>query len=47
MDGGIDPATAPGCRQAGASLFVAGSAIFGSKDPAGAYIALAAAVDAV
>ncbi len=37
VDGGIDATTAPVCRQAGASLFVAGSAIFGSGDPAQAY----------
>jgi ribulose-phosphate 3-epimerase len=47
VDGGIDPRTAPGCREAGANLFVAGSAIFGSKDPAGAYVALAGAVGAI
>ncbi len=47
VDGGIDPQTAPGCREAGAGLFVAGSAIFGSKDPAGAYSALASAVGAI
>jgi len=41
VDGGIDPATAPRCRQAGASVFVAGSAIFGSKDPGEAYAAIA------
>jgi ribulose-phosphate 3-epimerase len=40
VDGGIDPATAPRCRQAGASVFVAGSAIFGSKDPGEAYAAI-------
>jgi ribulose-phosphate 3-epimerase len=38
--------TAPRCRQAGANLFVAGSAIFDTKDPAGAYAAIATAVDA-
>jgi ribulose-phosphate 3-epimerase len=47
VDGGIDPETAPSCRGAGASLFVAGSAIFGSHDPAEAYAAIANAVDAV
>jgi ribulose-phosphate 3-epimerase len=47
VDGGIDPETAPGCLKAGASLFVAGSAIFGSQDPAGAYAALVAAVGAI
>jgi ribulose-phosphate 3-epimerase len=40
VDGGIDPSTAPGCRSAGASLFVAGSAIFGEPDPAAAYRAI-------
>ena len=46
VDGGIAPDTAPGCREAGASLFVAGSAIFGSPDPASAYLAIARAVAA-
>jgi ribulose-phosphate 3-epimerase len=43
VDGGIDPETAPAAAAAGASLFVAGSALFG----AGAYAAIVAAVDAV
>ncbi|MFH1569875.1 MAG: ribulose-phosphate 3-epimerase [Gemmatimonadota bacterium] len=34
MDGGISPTTAPACRQAGARLLVAGSAVFRSSDPA-------------
>jgi ribulose-phosphate 3-epimerase len=46
VDGGIDSTTGPLCRRAGASLFVAGSAIFGEPDPAGAYGAIAAAVAA-
>jgi len=46
VDGGIDPDTAPSCRRAGASLFVAGSAIFGSEDPGEAYRAMAASLDA-
>jgi ribulose-phosphate 3-epimerase len=46
IDGGVDPTTAPRCREAGASLFVAGSAIFGADDPADAYRAIADAVDA-
>jgi ribulose-phosphate 3-epimerase len=46
VDGGIDPHTAPGCAQAGANLFVAGSAIFHAADPAAAYAAIAAAVGA-
>ena len=37
VDGGIDAATAPRCATAGASLFVAGSAVFGGPDPATAY----------
>ena len=37
VDGGIDAGTAPRCAAAGASLFVAGSAIFGSDDPGDAY----------
>ncbi len=44
VDGGIDTETAPLCRQAGASLFVAGSAIFGAGDPGAAYAALARSV---
>jgi ribulose-phosphate 3-epimerase len=45
VDGGIDPETAPLCRAAGTSLFVAGSAIFGAPDPGAAYLAIARAVD--
>jgi len=41
VDGGIDPQTAPACGDAGANLFVAGSAIFGADDPGAAYRALA------
>ncbi len=37
VDGGIDPTSAGPTRAAGANLFVAGSAVFGSADPAGAY----------
>jgi ribulose-phosphate 3-epimerase len=40
VDGGIDAETAPSCREAGASLFVAGSAIFHARDPAEAYMAI-------
>ena len=46
VDGGIDPHTAPRCRDAGASMFVAGSAIFASADPGDAYRAIARSVDA-
>jgi ribulose-phosphate 3-epimerase len=37
VDGGIDEGTAGPCADAGASLFVAGSAVFGAPDPAEAY----------
>ena len=33
VDGGIDSETAPSCRQAGANVFVAGSAIFSIARP--------------
>jgi ribulose-phosphate 3-epimerase len=47
VDGGIDPRTAPVCRGAGTSLFVAGSAIFHAPDPGAAYRAIAESIDAV
>jgi ribulose-phosphate 3-epimerase len=46
VDGGIDARTAEATRRAGATLFVAGSSIFGSDDPAAAYREIAAAVNA-
>ncbi|HEY2719966.1 MAG TPA: ribulose-phosphate 3-epimerase [Solirubrobacteraceae bacterium] len=46
VDGGIAPDTAPSCLQAGANVFVAGSAIFGAADPGEAYRAIAASVGA-
>jgi ribulose-phosphate 3-epimerase len=46
VDGGIDATTAGPIAAAGASLFVAGSAIFGAKDPAAAYTEIAAAANA-
>ena len=46
VDGGIDPSTAGPMAAAGASLFVAGSAVFGADDPAAAYAGIAAAVGA-
>ena len=46
VDGGIDPKTAPLVEAAGASLFVAGSAVFGADDPAAAYRAIAEAAGA-
>jgi ribulose-phosphate 3-epimerase len=47
VDGGIDAATAGPVAAAGATLFVAGSAIFGAPDPAQAYREVAAAAGAV
>jgi ribulose-phosphate 3-epimerase len=47
VDGGIDAETARLTRQAGATLFVAGSSIFGTADPAAAYADIAAAAGAV
>lgn len=44
VDGGVDAGTVGGCAQAGAEVFVAGSAIFGTPDPAAAYREIAAAV---
>ena len=44
VDGGIDAATAPRCRSAGATLFVAGSAVFGTPDPGKAYQEIANAI---
>jgi len=47
VDGGIDAATAGAAASAGATLFVAGSSIFGAEDPAAAYREVAAAAGAV
>jgi ribulose-phosphate 3-epimerase len=47
VDGGIDPVTAPLCRRAGATVFVAGSAVFHAPDPGEAYRAIVRSVDAV
>jgi ribulose-phosphate 3-epimerase len=46
VDGGIDTSTAGSVAAAGASLFVAGSAIFGTADPAKAYTEIAQAAGA-
>jgi ribulose-phosphate 3-epimerase len=40
VDGGIDASTARPCAEAGATMFVAGTAIFGASDPAAAYAEL-------
>jgi ribulose-phosphate 3-epimerase len=45
VDGGIDEETAPAAYAAGATLLVAGAAIFGSEDPAGAYRGLIQGLD--
>ncbi|HVO54326.1 MAG TPA: ribulose-phosphate 3-epimerase [Solirubrobacterales bacterium] len=47
VDGGVDATTAGSLAAAGASLFVAGSAIFGAPDPAQAYRDIAAAAGAI
>jgi ribulose-phosphate 3-epimerase len=44
VDGGIELDTGVRCREAGATRFVAGTAVFGAPDPAAAYAALADAV---
>jgi ribulose-phosphate 3-epimerase len=46
VDGGVDMRTARPCRDAGARLFVAGSAVFGTPDPAVAYTELVSAAGA-
>jgi ribulose-phosphate 3-epimerase len=46
VDGGVHTETAPAVANAGANLLVTGSAVFGSKDPAGAYRDIAAAAEA-
>jgi ribulose-phosphate 3-epimerase len=46
VDGGIDPDTAPRCAAAGAGVFVAGSYVFGSEDPAEAYRKIVGALTA-
>jgi ribulose-phosphate 3-epimerase len=44
VDGGIDASTVGSAAKAGASLFVAGSAVFGSSDPATAFSEISEAV---
>jgi pentose-5-phosphate-3-epimerase len=46
VDGGIDADTAGPVAEAGATLFVAGSSIFGEPDPAAAYETIASAAGA-
>src|SRR5205085_11100801 len=45
VDGGIDARTAPRCARVGASVFVAGSAVFGRRDPGEAYLEIARAIE--
>lgn len=45
VDGGVDVGTAPAVAAAGASLLVAGSAIFGSAEPGAAFAAISAAAE--
>ena len=44
VDGGINETTAAACRDAGADLLVAGSAVFGAADPAAAFRRLTRAI---
>jgi ribulose-phosphate 3-epimerase len=44
VDGGIDAGTAAKCAAAGATVFVAGTAVFGAQDPAQAVKAISTAV---
>jgi ribulose-phosphate 3-epimerase len=46
VDGGIDEDTAGPCAEAGATLFVAGTAIFGDDDPSAAFARISAAAGA-
>jgi ribulose-phosphate 3-epimerase len=46
VDGGVDTGTAGSVSDAGARLFVAGSAVFGAPDPAAAYTAIVEAAGA-
>jgi ribulose-phosphate 3-epimerase len=47
VDGGVDVSTAPRCVDAGATLLVAGSHVFGAADPAERYRRLAESVGAL
>ena len=44
VDGGVDPATAGPCTAAGASVLVAGSAVFGAADPGARVREIASAI---
>jgi ribulose-phosphate 3-epimerase len=45
VDGGVNAATLPGCRAAGADVFVVGTAIFHAEDPAAAAKAFRALIE--
>jgi ribulose-phosphate 3-epimerase len=45
VDGGIEAETVGAVAEAGATLFVAGSAVFGDADPGTAYQRIVAAAD--
>ena len=45
VDGGIDAETAAVCAKAGATVFVAGTSVFGADDPAAAVRAIAGALE--
>jgi ribulose-phosphate 3-epimerase len=45
VDGGVNAATLPGCLEAGADVFVVGTAIFGADDPAAAAKAFRELID--
>jgi len=47
IDGGISPRTAPSALEAGATVLVAGSAVFGQKDRKAAIDALRVAAEAI
>jgi len=46
VDGGVDPGTAPVCREAGADVFVAGSSVYRMPKPIEALAALRTAIGA-
>jgi ribulose-phosphate 3-epimerase len=46
VDGGVAPGTIERCAEAGADVFVAGSAVYGAADPAAAIAALRTAAEA-
>jgi ribulose-phosphate 3-epimerase len=45
VDGGVGPGTVGECARAGATVFVAGSSVFGTPDPGAAVRALAAEIN--